>query len=656
MKKIVLKSLNLVNFKGVRNVSLAFSESGSIVSGENGTGKTTLFDAFLWVLFGKDSSGRSDGNGGFNVKTLDDNGKPIYRLEHSVTAVLEIDGKEITLQRSLVEKWRKVNGTTDEVMKDETQYFINGVKCGTKMEYQAEINEIIPEEHFRMITNPFYFNKLSAETQKDMLMDMVGNINDEDIVALNPEYIELLKQLTGEELIKYAKEVAMKKRAINELLLTIPASIETAQKLMPDAENWAELERELADKKASLKEIDNQLADKSKLNAAETDRKIQLQKTIGGLQLQLSQRVNTIRNDASADYNKYLNQLKDLQYRLQTAQRNKERYTPDLEKAKADVAELEAKLVELRDECRAIMRETYIAPSDTTNLVCPTCHEPLRGDNLEAKLAEIKGNWEQDKAKRTKAKQDVGIRTKSQQQQAQKTVDELTQKIANADDDILSLSGEIEVLQNNAPKEQDADALIAADETSINLHNQIEQLQNELTMDAPMADLSELNEGKDIFTSAILDLTTRLAKREQIKRVEKEIADLEDKRVSNNQALADLERWENLYTSFLKDKDRQLMERINGLFEMVKFSFIKEQKNGGEKITCFCTVNGVPYPDVNTADKINAGLDIINAMCRCKGISAPIFIDNRESVNHILPTISQVINLKVSNDKTLTIQ
>lgn len=155
MKKILLKSLSLVNFKGVRDYSITFNDGITTVCGDNGTGKTTLYDAYLWLLFGKDSTGRSDGANGFNVKTNDENGKPIYRLEHSVTAVLDVDGKEIKLQRSLCEKWQKVNGTTDEVMKDETQYFINDVRTGTKKEYQAEISEIIPEDVFRMITNPY---------------------------------------------------------------------------------------------------------------------------------------------------------------------------------------------------------------------------------------------------------------------------------------------------------------------------------------------------------------------------------------------------------------------------------------------------------------------------------------------------------------------
>ena len=121
-------------------------------------------------------------------------------------------------------------------------------------------------------------------------------------------------------------------------------------------------------------------------------------------------------------------------------------------------------------------------------------------------------------------------------------------------------------------------------------------------------------------------------------------------------ALAELERIEDLAFNFQKDKDAELTRRINGLFKVVSFTFTREQLNGNEKLACICTVNGTPYPDVNTAGKVNAGVDIINAICKAKGVCAPLFIDNRERVNSIIPTVSQIINLKVSTDKQLTIK
>ena len=75
------------------------------------------------------------------------------------------------------------------------------------------------------------------------------------------------------------------------------------------------------------------------------------------------------------------------------------------------------------------------------------------------------------------------------------------------------------------------------------------------------------------------------------------------------------------------------------------------QINGGVNECCEAMVNGVPYADANRAAQINAGLDIINTIARHYGITAPVFIDNAEAVNELIPCDSQVIRLLVSNDK-----
>jgi hypothetical protein len=79
-------------------------------------------------------------------------------------------------------------------------------------------------------------------------------------------------------------------------------------------------------------------------------------------------------------------------------------------------------------------------------------------------------------------------------------------------------------------------------------------------------------------------------------------------------------------------------------------------QEGNAVETCIAMVNGVPYPVANSASQVNAGLDIINALCRYYETSAPIFIDNAESVNEHIQTESQIINLVVSNDNELIIK
>ena len=655
MKKIILKSLALVNFKGVRDFSIAFNDGITTVCGDNGTGKTTLYDAYLWLLFGKDSTGRSDGANGFNVKTTGEDGKPIYRLEHSVTAVLEVDGKEIKLQRSLVEKWQKVNGTTDEVMKDETQYFINDVRTGTKKEYQAEISEIIPEDVFRMVTNPYYFTSLSAETQKDMLLEMVGNIDDEEVAATDPDFLALLDQINGTSLAKWAREIAAKKKACNDALATIPASIETAQKLMPESEEWAVLEKQLKEVQDRVKEIDAQIADKSALNDEAYKRKMALMKQQADKRIKLQDRENTIRMETNSAHNKALSDIQQMENELSINQKNLDSYRNDKMNVDGKIDELNGKLVEMREQFKAVAKEQFPEPSGDV-LVCPTCGEPYKGENLENAIAKLRGNFEQSKSKRQKDIQTKGKQYKAEYDKAVEQQTKLTGLIAKLEDDSLEIKGNITIKKNNIPVAGNADEAIANDKECIGLRNDIAEIANQLQVEVPQADVSELQSEKADRNAAIAEINKRLGKRAMIERVNKEIADLEEKRIANNQAKADLEKWEDVYLRFQKAKDEVLMQRINGLFNVVSFSFVKEQKNGGEKVTCYCMVNGVPYADVNACGKVNAGLDIINAICATKGISAPIFIDNRESFNQIIPTISQIVNLKVSNDKQLTIK
>lgn len=655
MKKIILKSLALVNFKGVRDFSIAFNDGITTVCGDNGTGKTTLYDAYLWLLFGKDSTGRSDGANGFNVKTTGEDGKPIYRLEHSVTAVLEVDEKEIKLQRSLVEKWQKVNGTTEEVMKDETQYFINDVRTGTKKEYQAEISEIIPEDVFRMITNPYYFTSLGAETQKDMLLEMVGNIDDEEVAATDPDFLALLDQINGTSLAKWAREIAAKKRACNDALATIPASIETAQKLIPESENWTVLEKQLKEVQDRVKEIDAQIADKSALNDEAYKRKMALMKQQADKRIKLQDRENTIRMEANAAHNKALSDIQQMENELSINQKNLDSYRNDKMNVDGKIDELNGKLVEMREQFKTVAKEQFPEPSGDV-LVCPTCGEPYKGENLENAIAKLRGNFEQSKSKRQKDIQTKGKQYKAEYDRAVEQQTKLTGLIVKLEDDALEIKGNITIKKNNIPVAGNADEAIANDKECIGLRNDIAEIANQLQVEVPQADVSELQSEKADSNAAIADINKRLGKRAMIERVNKEIADLEEKRIANNQAKADLEKWEDVYLRFQKAKDEVLMQRINGLFNVVSFSFVKEQKNGGEKVTCYCMVNGVPYADVNACGKVNAGLDIINAICATKGISAPIFIDNRESFNQIIPTISQIVNLKVSNDKSLTIK
>lgn len=653
MKKVILKSISLVNFKGIRELSLDFAPNNTFIYGENGTGKTTLFDAFTWLLFGKDSTGRSDSN--FNIKTLDENGKPILRLEHSVTGVLEVDGREMRLKRSFVEKWVKPRGQEEEEMQGhKTAFSINDVVVSTKAEYDAAVREICDEQVFRMITNPSYFvTCLGANEQKEMLLDMAGEISDEQVAEGNKDFAELLSKISGVSLAQYTREIAARKRAIKQDIESIPSNIETVRRLMPEEQDWGSLEKELAEKKKSLAEIDEQLADISKAAKAEGDRKCELQRQINEKRLAIVQRESAIREDIRSKNSAQYERMEELKTSLRQRENEKRSLDRQYEDVSNSIVDVQKELDALREEFRRINAESVSFPEGAFE--CPTCHRPLEIEDIESKQREMTEAFNLDKSRRLAENKQKGIARRQALDNLVAQCNGIIESQAEAKEQIEYIYTEIDTINHCTPEPVNAEPLVESDSLIRGLKNDIEELNNLLSMEADLSDNTELLEGKKVLSEGIESLMKLLASKDMIAKSEDEIARLEEKRVASNQALADLEREEFVATEFQKAKDSVLMERINGMFSITRFSFVDEQLNGGEKMACNCLVDGVPYADANNARKMNAGLDIINAICNAKGICAPIFIDNAESVNVLMPTLGQKVELRVSHDKELRV-
>lgn len=650
MRQIKLQSLSLLNFKGIESLDVTFQDE-TVIRGENGTGKTTLFDAFTWCLFGKDSTGRSDSN--FNICPIGADGKVVLKREPAVTCVLTVDGSTIKFSRVYREVWTKPRGTSEETLTShKTEFYVNDVKQSTKKDYDAEVAAVLPEDVFRMVTNPFYFTSLKAEEQKNMLLQMAGDVTDSEVAALNPEFVVLLANLEGRPMVTFLKEIAAKKRAIKDELETIPSQVETAQRLMSEELNWKALEKELKEKKSKVAEIDAQLADVSQAVAAESQRKVAIQKEIGAKRMELAKREQELRTEAMGSVNAAQRQISELEMNIQRVRNQHGILANDIRRDQEQLVDMDKRLTVLRNDFRAINASQLEFPEGA--FVCPTCKRPLEQEDIEAKQQELEANFLRAKSAKLEANKKSGVELAGRKVDLVKTIEEKEAKLAALAKDIEQGEAERDSLKTETPQAPNVEDLLRQDSQSIALRNEVAELENQLSMVPTNTDNSELVSGKAILNSAIEELVRQLSTRDQRARAEAEVARLEERRVAANQELADLEGVEFVATNFQKTKDSVLQQRINGLFKLVAFSFVDEQMNGGEKLTCICTVNGTPYPDVNNAGKINAGLDIINAICASKGITAPIFIDNRESVNFLIPTLSQVVNLVVSQDKRLS--
>ena len=224
-----LLHLTITNFKGIRSFELPLNGGSAIVSGTNGAGKTSLFDAYTWLLFGKDSAGRSETN--FEVKPFGSSG-----LTVEVVGEFEHDGQTFTLGKTLAEKFAKVNGEneSDRKPKNEYTYFIDGVPK-PKAQYTAYIADICPEETFRLLSDSDYFaGKTDWRTRRKMLLDYFGSTSDRTIIRKHENEIgELITLIGCKSVLDYKiMSQAERKKVITELE-GIPARVDEAEKAKP---------------------------------------------------------------------------------------------------------------------------------------------------------------------------------------------------------------------------------------------------------------------------------------------------------------------------------------------------------------------------------------------------------------------------------------
>lgn len=650
MKTIIITKINFLNFKGIRDLSVEFNKDLTSIYADNGLGKTSIFDGITWVLFGKDSKDRKS----FGIKTYDENNRVIPRIPHEVTVTLLVDGEEVTLCRRYNEKWTKKRGSAEEVFDGhEEERLYNGVPCSMK-EYNEKIAAMCSEEVFKFITTPLYFTKQKADVQRSMLIRMAGGVSDDEIARGNTDFENLLSKLTGKNLDEYKREIQAKKRRIKNELDMIPSRIDERKRDMPTAEDWDALESELESKKKALADIEQQLLDASKAAETVNSRKMELMKKVGEVQEKKTKRQFEIREGLLSDFRKQTNARNTLTDNIH----KEERVVNSL---KADIQEYDKQLVRLADERNRLLAEWESINEEKLTFneeefICPTCKRRFEVNEIESRQQEISETFLKNKATRLERNKQSGMEIKRKRE-------EIEQLKLQAEVNVSSKQAWIDAqkassLYLNELVEPETASVIAVDREYVELCNQETELYNQINNynATSRTDNLELMEGKRTINASIDELKKMLSKRETIERNNMRISELETMMRQQSQELAELEGIEFTITAFVKARIEAVERKINGMFSIVKFKMYEQQINGGEIETCEAIVGGVPFSDLNDAGKINAGLDIINAICGFEGVYAPIVIDNAESVNELLPTKSQKIRLVVSKDKELVIE
>lgn len=648
MKKVTINRIAFTNFKGLRNATFDFADGVTTIAGRNGSGKTTIFDGFTWLLFGKDSQDRKS----FDIKTLDADGVAIPRLPHEVSAVLTVDGEEITLCRRFNEKWVKRRGQMEEEFTGhEEERLYNDVPMSVK-EWNEKISGICSEQVFKFITNPAYFVSQKTDVQRTMLFRMAGEVNDADIAKGNADFTALLANLTGKTMDEYKREIQAKKRRVKAEIEAIPDRIDERKRDIAALTGDVSLDivkATLKDKQAELAEVDAALFDESNRAKVAMEEKTAKVKGIGELRSRRLQREFAIKEEALADYRKAQAKKADIKAQIADLERRLCSEGTSLDQYNEYLTLCNDKRNKLIAAWKAINAETLTF--NEQDFVCPTCHRPFDVADIKAKHDEMTANFNTSKSARLADNVKHGQANTAKMKELQANIDTITANIG-------TLQGEIKALKESPDytaelTEPNTAPLIEGDAEWKRLTAEIDVLQADV--DAPVADgetiqTEFLSETKRNLVATIDAYKKRLAAFGAVQRNNDRIAELEEQFRNGSQELADLERIEFTIADFTKARINAIDKRINSLFTIVRFKMFATQINGGEVETCEATVNGVPYSVLNNAMQINAGLDIINAICKHEGITAPVFLDNSESILQPIATASQQIRLMVADE------
>lgn len=652
MKKVILKSLSLTNWKGEKQRTTEFNDVETTIMGDNGLGKTRHFDSFMWLLFGKDSQDRKD----YNIKTLVD-GKPLQKVDCEVSGILDVDGEEIKLRRAYVEDWVKPRGQVEQVFKgNHTETYFNDVPLNVS-EYQKRINAIIDDSVFKMVTNPLFFANMKWQDQREQLFQLAGTITDGEIAAQKPEYAALLDKISGKSMVDFKREISARKKHLKDDLAQIQPRIDQTTRLMPENMDFDKLEKELTGVDAEIAEIDKAISDKTAAIRKQYESVQAKQKQVNELKQKRQQvlfeereRSREAAFAANANRRELENNIKETENEIAAMQRG-------VQLSQRELTGLQERLASKKTEVDNLRKSWYDenAVEYQSNDICHECGQLLPeemranarqmfADSKAKKLAQITQKGSELGKEATQLEQDIA-QAENSLKNAENELQEKRNKLVELNKQIVELPvvGESEVKPEEIHE-------------YVQLTGQIKTLEATLESGTEKIDTTDLQNRKKGFQQMRDEIKERLAKRELIAAYTKEIADLEEKGKDLAQQIANVEREEYTIQNFTKAKIDECERRINGLFSLVRFKLFEYTIDGNESETCVPLVDGVPFPSVNTAGKVNAGLDIINALCRFYNVCAPIFIDGRESVNRLIQTESQIINLVVSNDKNLIIK
>lgn len=640
MKQLRLLELSLENFKGVERFKLTAGGNDVTIRGDNATGKTTLLDAWLWLLFGKNAANAAE----FEIKTLLANGEPMHGAEHAVEALIEIDGVKMRLRKAYHEVMTKSRGAAEATFSGNTvDHYIDGVPL-KKMEYQTRMGALLDESAFRLLSDPTFFNAvLSWQQRREMLLKMSGDVTLEDVIGSDDRLAGLPDILENRTVADHRKMLQSQRSEVQAELKVLPARIDENERAKPErpGEKHAAIGGRLTGLRNERSEQERRLAE---LKAGGGDSKLYEQIRALSSKIHEAVTVADARHRGKVDSERAARDA--IARQLAEKERSETSMREALAAEKQAIVDREKKMAALREEFADLVAAPG-SPGVTTH--CPACGQPYPPADLEEKRSAAIAKHNEHLAAERDRINEAGKALAEQNDKSESRAADLREGIDAAYSEAETLRAQLAEADNSlaALEAQPPDS--ASDPDVQQMEAEKAALEKRVrSLDTGAEDEIKTVQAEIVrIDEAILQAERMLGAYEERDRRDKRIAEIKEQ---ERTLAAEAERIESellLTERFIRSKVALLQDRINERFSLVSWRLFTVQQNGGVVETCDALVDGVPYASLNHGAQLNAGIDVLNAFSRHLDARVPVWVDNAESVTAITETEGQRILLVV---------
>lgn len=635
-----LLKLTLENFKGHGLRVVEFSPTITRVYGANGTGKTSLFDSFCWMLWAKDSDDRTQsGNVSFYPFDPDKQGEVLHNVVVKVEAVVEIDGAQHVLCRTMQEKWTTPNGTElPRFTGNETKLYIDGLAVKAN-QFDAFVKENINPEMFKLTSNPWYFPTLHWKEQRRILMELVGDISNDDVLAADASLEPLRNELASrkpEDCKKLWQQ--QQKAAVKDLEKTV-LLINENRKHLPQIENEAEVKAELeAQRLVLMKPLEKAMQEKADILSGTAISKKQAEAKV--LEAKLDVIRAEQREKIAAVRKPFDEQIAALEAEAKTAAETVKPYRQTVVNLDNAIRENEEKLKVLQDSWQAVDAEEF-------NDVCPCCHRPYPPEQI----ADQRAAFNRSKAERLEKIEADGnaLFDKNEENKAQRDAAMAeVQRLSSIDLEMPNKRAELmkkreEAVQALPPMENRQEWFEASEDLK-RINHEIEELHIDVKLK-----LMDAEKAVESAQKPVGDIDVRLAEIKAAEATRALITDYTKQQQSLREQHDELALKLSLIKKFDEIKAVMTTEKVKAILPGMDFKlFNYNNTNEGYTETCELVKDGKPYANLSNGEKIAVGCELIAAISKHYSVSNPVWIDNAEATTKHLETNGQAILLRVS--------